>query len=151
MENEIKLLVISGVGACGHEFFPILFSKFNVLVWSNFRQRDFITEVNCSTYCLLLLSYRQQIMNTLLCENDAKHIMYLPIFSKSGYLFPALWLEIPVILISSITSTGKSLSEALILGSTNPKYDKKMFIDLLVQYMKTTSSEHVVYTNCFLF
>ena len=41
--------------------------------------------------------------------------------------------------------TGKSLSEALILGSTDPQYDKRMFIDLPVQYMKTTSSEHVVY------
>ena len=49
------------------------------------------------------------------------------------------------------SSTGKSLSEALILGSTNPQYDKILFIDLPVQYMKTTSSEHVVYTNCFLF
>ena len=38
--------------------------------------------------------------------------------------------------------TGKSLSEALILGSTNPQYDKRLFIDLPVQYMKTTSSEH---------
>ena len=47
--------------------------------------------------------------------------------------------------------SGKSLSEALILGSTNPQYDKRLFIDLQVQYMKTTSSEHVVYTNCFLF
>ena len=28
--------------------------------------------------------------------------------------------------------TGKSLSEALILGSTNPKYDKRLFIDLPV-------------------
>ena len=36
----------------------------------------------------------------------------------------------------------KSLSEALILGSNNPKYDKRLFIDLPVQYMKTTSSEH---------
>ena len=44
--------------------------------------------------------------------------------------------------------TGKSLSEALILGSTNPQYDKRLFIDLPVQYMKTTSSEHVVYINC---
>ena len=35
--------------------------------------------------------------------------------------------------------TGKSLSEALILGSTNPQYDKILFIDLPVQYMKTTS------------
>ena len=38
--------------------------------------------------------------------------------------------------------TGKFLSEALILGSTNPQYDKRLFIDLPVQYMKTTSSEH---------
>ena len=45
--------------------------------------------------------------------------------------------------------TGKSFSEALILASTNPKHDKKFFIDLPVQYMKTTCSEHVVYINCF--
>ena len=45
--------------------------------------------------------------------------------------------------------TGKSLSEALILGSTNPHYDKRLFIDLPVQYMKTTSSEHFVYIFCF--
>ena len=38
--------------------------------------------------------------------------------------------------------TGKSLSEALILESTNPQYDKRLFIDLPVQYMKSTSSEH---------
>ena len=29
--------------------------------------------------------------------------------------------------------TGKSLSESLILGSTNPQYDKRLFIDLSVQ------------------
>ena len=39
-------------------------------------------------------------------------------------------------------STGKSLLEALILASTNPQNDKRLFIDLPVQYMKTTSSEH---------
>ena len=38
--------------------------------------------------------------------------------------------------------TGKSLSEALILESTNPQYDKSLFIDLPVQKMKTTSSEN---------
>ena len=46
-------------------------------------------------------------------------------------------------------STGKSLLEALILASTNPQYDKRLFIDLIDQYMKTTSSEHAVYINCF--
>jgi len=38
--------------------------------------------------------------------------------------------------------TGKSLSEAFILISTNPQYDKRLLIDLPVQYMKTTTSEH---------
>ena len=51
--------------------------------------------------------------------------------------------------------TGKSLSEAFIFESTNPKYDDRLFIELQVQYMKIPSSEHggenVVYTNCFLF
>ena len=44
--------------------------------------------------------------------------------------------------------TGKSLSEALIFASTNPQYDDRLFIELLVQYMKIASSEHVVYINC---
>ena len=30
------------------------------------------------------------------------------------------------------------MSEALILAATNPQYDKRLFIDLQVQYMKTT-------------
>ena len=47
--------------------------------------------------------------------------------------------------------TVKSFSGALLLATTNPNYDKRFFIDLPVQYMKTTSSEHVVYINCFCF
>ena len=46
--------------------------------------------------------------------------------------------------------TGKSLLKALILASTNPQYDKRLFIDLPIQYMKTTNSEHVVYINCWM-
>ena len=47
--------------------------------------------------------------------------------------------------------TGKSFSEALILASTNPQYDRRLYIPLnyvQVQYMKIASSEHVVYMNC---
>ena len=45
------------------------------------------------------------------------------------------------------------MSEALILASTNPQYDNRLFIELQVQYMKIPSSEHqlgehVVYLNC---
>ena len=43
---------------------------------------------------------------------------------------------------------GKSFSEALILPSTHPQFDKRLFNKLRVQYIKTTSSEHVVYINC---
>ena len=35
--------------------------------------------------------------------------------------------------------TGKSLSEALIHTSTDPKYDDRLLIDLRVQYMKIAS------------
>ena len=49
---------------------------------------------------------------------------------------------------SIITVTGKSLSEAFILTSVNPQYDKRLFMDLPVQYMKTISLEHVVHINC---
>ena len=44
--------------------------------------------------------------------------------------------------------TDKYLSEALILASTNPQYDDRLFIEFRVQYMKIPSSEHVVYINC---
>ena len=50
--------------------------------------------------------------------------------------------------IDILQVTGKSLSEALILASTNPQYDYRLFIELQVQYMKIPSSEHVVYINC---
>ena len=38
------------------------------------------------------------------------------------------------------TSTGKSLIEALVFASTNPRYDDRLFIELQVQYMKIPSS-----------
>ena len=47
--------------------------------------------------------------------------------------------------------TGKSLSVALIFASTKPQYDNRLFMESPVQYTKIPSSEHVVYTNCFLF
>ena len=54
-------------------------------------------------------------------------------------MFPTLrW----VILWQYIQCTSKSLSEAFILTSTNPQYDNRLFIDLPVQYVKTTSSEN---------
>ena len=48
----------------------------------------------------------------------------------------------PSPLLRRCISTGKYLSEALILASTNPQYDNRLFIELRVQYMKTTSLEH---------
>ena len=39
-------------------------------------------------------------------------------------------------------TTGKSLLEALIFASTNLQHDDRLFIELQVQYMKISSSEH---------
>ena len=49
---------------------------------------------------------------------------------------------------SEIVFTGKYLSEALILASTNPQNDDRLFIELQVQYMKIPSSEHVENMLC---
>ena len=79
-----------------------------------------------------------------------------------GTLFHSISLRILVIifrlygLISTALPTfvlyiGKFLSAALIFTSTNPQYNKRFFIELPVQCMKIPSSEHVAYTNCFLF
>ena len=38
--------------------------------------------------------------------------------------------------------TGKSMSEALIFASTNPQYVNRLFIELILHYMKIPSSEH---------
>ena len=45
------------------------------------------------------------------------------------------------ITVKSLGITGKSFSEALILASTNPQYDKRVFMELRVQYIKIGSSE----------
>ena len=45
-------------------------------------------------------------------------------------------------IFKNLIFTGKSLSKALILAATNPQYVKRLFIELQVQYMKTTSSEN---------
>ena len=56
------------------------------------------------------------------------------------------------ITVKTLGITGKSFSEELILASTNPKYDKILFIDLPVHtantYMKITSSKHVKNMLC---
>ena len=70
---------------------------------------------------------------------------------------PGHHIEWRVILKIKLRITGRPLSEAFILTWTNPQYDKILFIDLPVQYMKTTSSEHgenmlctkIVFCFCF--
>ena len=47
--------------------------------------------------------------------------------------------------LKCLLCTGKSFSKALILASTNPKYDKRLSSELPFQYMKIPSSEYVVY------
>ena len=41
------------------------------------------------------------------------------------------------------SSTGKSMSEALIFASTNPQYDNRLFIELLENSKLRTWREHL--------
>ena len=43
--------------------------------------------------------------------------------------------------LQNFKSTGKSFSEALILASTNPQCDKRLFIELPAQHIKITITE----------
>ena len=43
------------------------------------------------------------------------------------------------------TFTGKSFSEALILESVNPKYDKRLFIEFPEEYKYSTSSVKILF------
>ena len=74
---------------------------------------------------------QQQIRSTSLCKWYER--------SENGVIICQL---------NGCQNTGKSFLEALFLASTNPQYDKRLFIDLPVEYIKTTSSEHVVHINC---
>ena len=57
-------------------------------------------------------------------------------------------INVPTISARVTESTGKYFSKALILASTNPQYDKRLFIELRVQYMNIESSELVEWINC---
>ena len=48
-----------------------------------------------------------------------------------------------IVFANWLFSTGKSFSEALILASTNPQYNK--IIELQAHYMKIISTEHILF------
>ena len=49
---------------------------------------------------------------------------------------------------NNFLNTGKSMSEALIFASTNPKYGIRLFMKIENCKLRT-SGEHDVYINCF--
>ena len=50
------------------------------------------------------------------------------------------WDSKKLVNLTDHTHTGKSLSEALIIASTNPQYDDNSFIELQVQYIHENSN-----------
>ena len=46
-----------------------------------------------------------------------------------------------------ISFTGYSLLKALIVSSIDPKYENRLFLELGVQYKKTTSCAHQIVLN----
>ena len=68
-------------------------------------------------------------MNELLLRNRDT-LLHVEIWKKNIPLFSQTTLQV---------DTGKSLPEAVILASTNPQYDKRLFIELQVQCMEIPS------------
>jgi len=62
--------------------------------------------------------------------------------AETGLLNLVFAAFVRIIKWQTVKNTSKPFSEALILASTNPQYDKRLSIESPVQYMKTTSSEH---------
>ena len=91
-------------------------------------------------------------MGLLPHQPQVQKIQYV-LFSYALFLFnsnrlsffdPENSLELEAWLLSS---TGKSMSEALIFASTNPQYDNRLFI-VHENCKLRIPAEHVVYTNC---
>ena len=75
--------------------------------------------------------------------------MSCEVFEQNSNFWLSLWTGLATVAITNLlvlqlkkVGTGKSFSEALILASTNPQYDKRLIIELPVQHIKTTSAEH---------
>ena len=88
-----------------------------------------ISKVNFSLHFVLPSKiYSKSLSSTFQHKGKRFSHIVLRMGSKGKYLL-------------RVSFTGKYLSEALILASTHPQYDDRLFIELRVQYMKITSSE----------
>ena len=124
---------------------------------------EYQPEINSQSELSALVEFTQEMnksIGKILTENRITNARFNKSESKWSQKQSDFYVSKQVALLQSsesnadspktVEDTGKSFSEELILASTNPQYDKRLFIDLPVQYMKATSSEHVVYIYCFL-
>ena len=75
----------------------------------------------------------------------------IPNLITSILFIPILYISILTIHPQFICGTGKSFLEALILLSTNPQYDKRLFIDLPVLTQKLQAQNMLCTYIVFLF
>ena len=115
----------------------------SIYLWVNKTFSDHLTRkwsfLECNSLPFLYCASQGDI-------KDLVRLRYILIWTELSY-FGSWWCEKPKSF--NVHYTGESLLEAPILASTNPQYDKRLFVGLPVQYIKTTSSEHVVHINCF--
>ena len=117
----------------------------SIYLWVNKTFSDHLTRkwsfLECNSLPFLYCASQGDI-------KDLVRLRYILIWTELSY-FGSWWCEKPKSF--NVHYTGESLLEAPILASTNPQYDKRLFVGLPVQYIKTTSSEHVVHINCFFY
>ena len=117
-------------------------------MFCNFRNLIFVTPTTTIYYALSENCYfRPFVLLPLQSTKQTRPVVKQEITAPAYEGVLNLTTPYPPITSIILQGTGKSLSEALILASTNPQYDDRLFIELRVQYMKIASSQHVVYTT----
>ena len=110
-----------------------------------------IVHENCTAYLMSFSSTLKNVIEWYILLKMNWNVWWFLISLLT--LWGAIKCQVfPRTLIIVSHCTGKSFSEALILASINPQYEKDCSLIFQVSmYMKTTSSEQVVYINCFVF
>ena len=82
--------------------------------------------------CIFEFIYSEKA--TTICQNLPVDLTFTK-FTMEWYLFCWTWIYTLLnnYILSKRATKGKSLSEALILASINPKYDDRLFIEFRVQ------------------
>ena len=129
---------------------PVVSWRLKLFVWfwsSSLLPLESVTLLSVQVNLFQKLLFLNQLIHNMTRDcslnspknTSSQHVVYKYCFECEKQNRTKVHLKLPQF------GTGTSFSEASILASVNPKYDKRLFFE----FQKNTSSEHVVYKNCY--